>query len=59
MTVCNSENRPYVLDSLSVYVLRSKVATNRRIRVVKYDCEEYLERYVERYSERNYVYLSI
>lgn len=59
MTVWNSENRPYVVDSLSVYVLRSKVATNRGIRVVKYDCEEYLEEYLERYSERNYVYLSI
>jgi len=56
MPVCNSENRPCVVDSLSVYVLRSKVATNRRIRVVKYDCEEYLEEYLERYSERNHVY---
>jgi len=50
--VWNSENRPCVVDSLSVDMLRSKVTTNR-------DKTEYLDIYQERYSERNYVYLSI
>lgn len=52
MTVCNSENRPCVVDSLSVDMLRSKVTTNG-------GKTEYLEEYLERYSERNYVYLMI
>jgi len=44
MTVCNSENRPCVVDSLSVDMLRSKVTTNG-------DKTEYLDIYQERYSE--------